>query len=653
MSHDQIAGENAGFGAFKLNPAILQTLQDVGYTEPSPIQARTIPLLLDGHDVLGLAQTGTGKTAAFALPILQHWRADLDRPQALVLAPTRELAIQVAEAFKRYAQNLPGFKVCAIYGGQDMRTQLRALRQGVHVVVATPGRLMDHLRRNSVDLSQVNRVVLDEADEMLRMGFQEDVQWILEHLPEERQTALFSATMPDGVRRIAENHLNQPERVEIARKERTAEHIEQHYCVIPRGWDKMQVLSRLLEMGGVDAAIIFVRTRGATTEVAQQLEQMGYRAAAINGDMNQTQRERSIDALKEGRLDLLVATDVAARGIDVSRISHVFNFDPPHDQESYIHRIGRTGRAGRSGQAILFVTPRERHLLRGIERVTRKAMTPLTLPGQEQLAQYRRNNLIDQVAADLGQVEDMDFFRGVVREICQRHQISPEEAAAALCCRLQLNKPLQMKGREAFIPSAGFEDEQRGRKGKGKPNAAQGGPRPSGPRGRRGQDGVALVRYRVEVGQEHQVRPSDLVGAIANEGGIHPDYIGAIQIRDQYSLIEMPAEMPQDVFHGLSKLWVRNRPLKIRVDQGPPGGGGGGRRSGPDDRSDRNKRFEGRPQEGNRRPEQGPREEGGFATKAPRKPSFGKGKKAGAQAPRKKAHFDADAPLRKVAGGAY
>lgn len=565
MSQDESAGCNTGFGAFNLNSALVDTLAALNYTEPSPIQARTIPALLDGRDVLGLAQTGTGKTAAFALPVLQRWQRGIDQPQALVLAPTRELAIQVADAFKGYARQMRGFKVAAIYGGQDMRAQLRTLRQGVHVVVATPGRLMDHLRRGSVDFSSVNTIVLDEADEMLRMGFQEDVEWILEHLPEERQTALFSATMPNGVRRIAEQHLNDPIRVEIASKQRTAEHIEQHFCMIPNGWNKFQALQRTLEVSEVDAAIIFVRTRGGTVELAQQLEQAGYRASAINGDMNQVQRERSINALKNGRLDILVATDVAARGIDVSRITHVINYDPPHDQESYIHRIGRTGRAGRSGQAILFITPRERHTLRSIERVTKQPMKAMELPSNKDLAQHRRQNLIQRIADDFGEIKDPDFFRQVVREICQRHQLSPEDVAATLLFRVQAKQPLQLPPDE--LP------KQRQRFERGADDRRERGGRRDDERGQRRnkrqrRPDVDLSVYRADVGQQHEVRPGDLVGAIANETGIHPDYIGSIQIRDRFSLIEMPTELPADVMQKLGKVWVRNRPLKLQLDQG-------------------------------------------------------------------------------------
>lgn len=640
MSQDDIAGADTGFGAFKLNTALQQTLEDLNYTEPSPIQARTIPLLMEGRDVLGLAQTGTGKTAAFALPILQGWQREISQPQALVLAPTRELAMQVAEAFKSYAKNIRGFKAAAIYGGQDMRAQLRTLRQGVHVVVATPGRLMDHLRRGSVDFSAVNTVVLDEADEMLRMGFQEDVQWILEHLPEERQTALFSATMPPGVRRIAEEYLNNPERVEIASKQRTAEHIEQHFCMIPRGWNKFQALQRTLEVSNVDAAIIFVRTRGATTELSQQLEQKGYRAAAINGDMNQAQRERSIDALKQGRLDLLVATDVAARGIDVARISHVINFDPPHDQESYIHRIGRTGRAGRSGQAIMFITPRERGALRSIERVTRTPMKPMDLPTNKDLAKHRRDNLIQQVADDLGQIEDVDFYRQVVKEICQRHQMSPEEAAAALIYRVQAQKPLQLPKdempaartrRDRFEGDHRFSDRrERGERGD------RGRKRERG--GNRRRSDMDLVAYRAEVGSEHEVRPGDLVGAIANETGIHPDYIGSIQIRARHTIIEMPADIPKDVFEKLGKVWVRNKPLKIQRDSGEIA-----------NFQARPRRFRDRNENGG-----GTRDERSFSERRRSGPNKGGDKRHASKGPRgKKPGFDADAPLRKAAGADF
>ena len=362
-----------------LSAPVMASVTEVGYESPSPIQAATIPALLEGKDVLGQAQTGTGKTAAFALPILSRLKLDQKKPQALVLAPTRELAIQVAEAFQRYANKIPGFVVLPIYGGQGYAPQLTALKRGVHVVVGTPGRVIDHLDRGTLDLSELTTLVLDEADEMLRMGFIDDVEAVLKKTPPTRQVALFSATMPPVIRRIAQTYLRDPQEVTITAKTTTATNIRQRYWFVS-GMHKLDALTRILEAEPFEAMIIFARTKLGTEELAQKLQARGLAAAAINGDVQQQQRERTIQQLKDGKLDILVATDVAARGLDVERISHVLNYDIPYDTESYVHRIGRTGRAGRSGDAILFVTPRERHLLRAIERATRQPITQMQLP---------------------------------------------------------------------------------------------------------------------------------------------------------------------------------------------------------------------------------------------------------------------------------
>ncbi|GAB4192575.1 MAG: DEAD/DEAH box helicase [Wenzhouxiangellaceae bacterium] len=578
---DSHAGDTpASFALFELRPALLEALQDVGYEQPSPIQAAAIPALLAGRDVLGLAQTGTGKTAAFALPILNALEADQHTPQALILTPTRELAIQVAEAFKRYANRLPRFSVAPIYGGQDMRTQLRLLKNGVQVVVGTPGRIMDHLRRGSLDLSALHTVVLDEADEMLRMGFIDDVEWILEHAPAERQTALFSATMPTAIRKIAQQHLRDPETLRIASKTNTAEQIEQAYWLVPRGGNKLDALTRILEVSDFDAMIVFVRTKNATVELAQRLEARGHRAAAINGDMNQSQRERTIAALRAGRLDILVATDVAARGIDVTRVSHVINFDIPYDSEAYIHRIGRTGRAGRSGQAILFITHRERHLLKAIERTTRQPISAMQMPSNQAIAQRRRRQFIAQVGDSLENVEALDFYRDVAREIAQSYQLKPEEVAALLVHQLQLERPLQPPPEEFPGASGGQHNDKPGKQRQPKAQAKQqdqsddGGKPARQSRKHSRHSDIDLIRYRVEVGQQHSAKPSDLVGAIANEIGLDPDFIGAIDILDDHSYVELPAGMPKELFNHLRKVWVRNQRLQISIADEQPAASG-------------------------------------------------------------------------------
>lgn len=581
------AGEEAypDFAAFALSAPLMQALNQVGYEQPSPIQAAAIPVLLAGHDVLGLAQTGTGKTAAFALPLLHQMRIEQHKPQTLVLTPTRELAIQVAEAFRRYASQLRGFQVAPIYGGQDMRGQLRLLKRGVHVVVGTPGRIMDHLRRGSLDLSALSHVVLDEADEMLRMGFIEDVEWILEHAPEKRQTALFSATMPAAVRRIAKRHMHDAKTISIAGQSAPAEQIEQGYWLVPRGENKLDALTRLLEVEDFDAMIVFVRTKNATAELAEKLEARGFSAAAMNGDMNQAARERTINALKKKRLDILVATDVAARGIDVERISHVINFDIPYDGEAYIHRIGRTGRAGRSGKTILFITQRERHLLRSIEKTIRQPITAIQMPSNHAIAERRMRQFISNIGQVLEEQNDLSFFRKVVRETSNEYQINAEEVAAALVYLQQLERPLTPRPERAPRPERRNErPDERSRHDKKRrdensfkhpgagsdgPDQRQAGEKPTQPAKKKkrksGDDDVIMTEYRVEVGALDQVRPTDLVGAIANESGLDADYIGQIQIMDDHSLIELPDGMPKEIFRHLGKIWVRNKQLRLSV----------------------------------------------------------------------------------------
>lgn len=542
------------FSDLDLSTNLIQALESVGYEQPSPIQAQSIPPLLDGRDLLGIAQTGTGKTAAFALPLLSNVDLSLKSPQVLVLTPTRELAIQVAEAFMRYAQFMKGFHVLPLYGGQDMRTQLRQLSRGVHVIVATPGRAMDHLRRGTLKLDQLRTVVLDEADEMLRMGFIEDVEWILEQTPDDRQVALFSATMPEKIERIANRYLSDPAEVRIQAQQTTVERIEQRYVVVPAN-RKMEALTRILEVEEFDAMIIFVRTRNAAVEVAEKLEARGFASAAINGDMNQTLRERTINNLKQGKLDVLVATDVAARGLDVSRITHVFNYDVPYDTEAYVHRIGRTGRAGRSGTAILLVTHRERRMLRAIESATRQKLKTMDIPSLTQLAKKRSEQFKAQVQETItDQGEQLDFFRNLLLEICEESSHPIEDVAAALAYRSQLENPLQV----ALNEDDEFEK-----------------PRPS--RGRSSDmSGMQSQRYRLAVGRSHNVKPGDIVGAMANEAGIEPRHIGDIRIFDAYTVIELPTGMPKELLAELQKVRIRNTRINMREWDERPGGGGGG-----------------------------------------------------------------------------
>ncbi|NWG30089.1 MAG: DEAD/DEAH box helicase [Rhodocyclaceae bacterium] len=540
------------FAALALPPFLLSTLAEVGYETPSPIQAACIPHLLAGRDLLGEAQTGTGKTAAFALPLLARLDLAKKMPQALVLTPTRELAIQVAEAFQKYAHHMPGFHVLPIYGGQSMVIQLRALSRGAHVIVGTPGRIMDHLERKSLDLTQLKTLVLDEADEMLRMGFIDDVEWILEHTPDERQTALFSATMPEPIRRIASRYLREPEQVKIRATTATVSTIKQKYWKVA-GADKLEALTRMLEVEeDFDAAIVFVRTKTATVELAERLEARGYEAAALNGDMTQGLREQVIERLKSGSLDIVVATDVAARGLDVPRISHVINYDIPYDTEAYVHRIGRTGRAGRTGVAILFVSPREMRMLKAIERATRQPIEPVGLPTRGEVAERRVQQFRQQILDTLAE-ENLDFFYEVVRRIESEDGLATRQIAAALAYLVQRERPLRPEGFEAPVDAVSsapsFEKHER------KPRAA--------PSAQRDFARAPIVRYRIEVGRSQGALPKEIVGAIANEGGIDGRLIGQIHLFDDYSTVELP-ELPPEILETLKRTRVRQQPLRIR-----------------------------------------------------------------------------------------
>ncbi|MGV6808758.1 MAG: DEAD/DEAH box helicase [bacterium] len=561
------------FDDFALAAPILKSIQEVGYETPSPIQAASIPPLLDGHDLLGQAQTGTGKTAAFSLPLLS--RIDLSRtvPQLLVLTPTRELAIQVAEAMQKYAHHLPGFLILPVYGGQGMGHQLRQLKRGVHVVVGTPGRIIDHLSRKTLDLSQLSALVLDEADEMLRMGFIDDVESILEHTPQDRQVALFSATMPPAIKRIAMQHLQNPVEIRIKNKASTVVKIRQRYWLV-RNINKLDALTRILEVTDFDGLIIFVRTKNSTEELAERLEARGHAAAALNGDLNQQQREKTVDRLKEGKLDILVATDVVARGLDVPRISHVVNYDVPHDTESYVHRIGRTGRAGRSGEAILFIAPREKRMLNSIERATGQSIEQMRLPTRKDIEGHRIDQF-KQSVIDAQTVEDLDFFKDLMENIQQENDYDMSQLAAGMAYLLQKDNPLQPD-----INDEAAEPARRERQGNHE----------SGRRGRQRQDvDCAMQTYRLEVGQSHGAEPRQIVGAIANEGNLDSQYIRKITIHKHFSLVDLPADLSSDLLGHLKNTRVAGRKINISPDRGRPSGNGGGRYEGNHERGYRDR----------------------------------------------------------------
>lgn len=551
------------FADLALSAPILQALSEVGYETPSPIQAACIPHLLEGADILGEAQTGTGKTAAFALPLLERLDPAVRGPQILVLTPTRELAIQVAEAFQKYARYLRDFHVLPIYGGQSMVVQLRQLSRGAQVIVGTPGRVMDHLERKSLDLSHLKAIVLDEADEMLRMGFIDDVEWILEHTPESRQTALFSATMPDAIRRVAHTYLRSPKEVKIKAATSTVSAITQRYWQV-RGVNKLDALTRILEVEeSFDAAIIFVRTKIATEELADKLEARGYAAAAINGDMNQGMRERVIEQLKAGTLDILVATDVAARGIDVPRITHVINYDIPYDTEAYVHRIGRTGRAGRQGVAILFVAPRERGMLRAIERATRQPIEQISLPTREDVEGRRIAQLTERMLAAI-ETEDMQYFGEVLGQLAEENELSLDDIAPALLYLVQRDRPLRVEenGRGWDVATSPAEGGAR------RPEREVSAPREDRPPRERAPkhdfgSNVRSRRYRIEVGRAHGVMPKEIVGALANEGGIDGRLIGQIDLFEDFSTVDLP-ELPEPLLGVLKRTRVRGQAIAIR-----------------------------------------------------------------------------------------
>ena len=537
----------SSFRELALAEFLITALDKIGYETPSPIQVAIIPQILAGRDVLGQAQTGTGKTAAFALPLLSRINTGSNATQVLVLAPTRELAIQVAEAFQSYAVNMQGFHVLPIYGGQNYSHQLRQLKRGAHVVVGTPGRVMDHMRRGSLVLDNLECLVLDEADEMLRMGFIDDVEWVLEQTPANRQVALLSATMPKEIRSIAKKHLSNPEEVTIKAKTITADSIHQRYWVGSNNL-KLEALTRILEFENFDATLIFVRTKKSTTELSEKLEARGYAAAALNGDIIQSQRERTVDRFKKGHLDIVVATDVAARGLDVDRITHVINYDIPYDNEAYTHRIGRTGRAGRKGEAILMITPREKRMLRSIEQATRQSIEPMSLPSTAVLNDQRVAKFKEKITETLG--TDTGFFQNILKEFQQESDADIIDIAAALAKLFQGDKPLLLKDLPKPTRES-FRDDDRGQRQR----------RPQQRREKTVDEG--MERFRIEVGRTHGVKPGNIVGAITNESGLNSRYIGSISIMDNYSLVDLPADMSSAICDHLSKIRVSGQQLKL------------------------------------------------------------------------------------------
>lgn len=615
------------FADLGLKAPILEALNDLGYEKPSPIQAECIPHLLSGRDVLGMAQTGSGKTAAFSLPLLNNIDPDLRAPQILVLAPTRELAVQVAEAMTEFSKHMRGVNVVALYGGQRYDVQLRALRQGPQIVVGTPGRLLDHLKRGTLDLSKLSGLVLDEADEMLRMGFIEDVETIMAQIPEGHQTALFSATMPEAIRRITRRFMKEPQEVRIRSSVTTRPDISQSYWSV-YGMRKNEALVRFLEAEDFDAAIIFVRTKNATLEVAEALERSGYNSAALNGDMNQALREQTLERLKDGRLDILIATDVAARGLDVERISLVVNYDIPMDSESYVHRIGRTGRAGRAGRALLFVENRERRLLRNIERTMKLTIPEAELPNAELLGKRRLEKFAAKVQQQL-ESSDLDQYRALLSQIqpvAEGEELDMETLAAALLKMAQGERSLIVPPDAPMRPKREFRDRDDRFERRGDRNDR--GPRGDRPeRGgedrprRERRDAGEMELYRIEVGRDDGVEVRHIVGAIANEGDISSRYIGNIKLFGSHSTIELPKGMPGEVLQHFTRTRILNKPMNMQLlgdaQPRPDRGGerrGGGRGFGGERREggrSEGRGGEGRRFSGERRENRGPRREEG------------------------------------------
>jgi ATP-dependent RNA helicase DeaD len=586
------------FESLGLSVPVLKAVKQLGYEQPSPVQAQSIPILLAGKNLLGTAQTGTGKTAAFALPFLSQLDEKQKTPQILVLTPTRELAIQVAEAFQSYAKHIKGFHVLPIYGGADIAGQLRGLKRGAQVVVGTPGRMLDHLRRRSLDLSQVRGLILDEADEMLRMGFIDDVETILAKTPDDCQRALFSATMPPAIRRVTTKYLGDAETVSIESKTKTVERIEQQYVTV-KSHQKMDALTRFLEVESFDGMIIFVRTKSSTVDIAERLEARGFSSAALNGDLSQALRERTINRLKKGQIDVVVATDVAARGLDVERISHVINFDIPYDNESYVHRIGRTGRAGRDGKAILFITPKENRLLRSIEKSTRQSIKPLTMPSNEEVSGLRIQQFTDQLMKTMENPK-LDKFRSLIEKLVTDNELDITDVATALAFENQKDRPLFPRLDAIATPSLSRSDRapnprdnkrdgRKDRNDRGADHKERSGRPKRESVDKSGRDpNVAMVTYRLEVGHNDGVSPSNIVGAIANEADISSQYIGEIKLHDDYSTVDLPEGMPSELLTHLQKVRVCAKPMRISVHNGgaAPAGGAYGKKASKKEKKD-------------------------------------------------------------------
>ena len=563
--------EPVTFESLNLSPAILKAVEELGYKTPSEIQAQCIPLLLERKDVLGLAQTGTGKTAAFALPLLNNIDPSVKQPQILVLTPTRELAIQVAEAFEQYAKHTRGVEVLALYGGQSYRIQLSALRRGAQIIVATPGRLIDHINRGTIKFDALQALVLDEADEMLRMGFIDDVENIMEKTPREKQTCLFSATMPKQIQNISSKYMNNPEQVHISARNSTVSSVEQVF------WNahvhKNKAIVRFLEAEQYEGAIVFVRTRNDTVQLAELLEREGFSAAPLNGDMNQQARERTVDRLKSGMLNVVIATDVAARGLDVDRLSLVINYDIPQDSEAYVHRIGRTGRAGRTGKAILFVKHNERYLLKNIIRHTKSEIAQVELPTAKVVEEKRINALQEKLTLAL-ENKDITFFNEVAANMAQKLELAPEDLAGALLCLAQQQSPIKVEEvkiqpRERNERNPRNDRNDRGDRGRRNERCGERAERK--PRERNSRDAGPMDTYRIEVGREHGVQVKNIVGAIANEADISSKFIGDIRLHDSHSTVQLPQNMPKDVLDHFQKVFICKRPMGMTLtqDQGP------------------------------------------------------------------------------------
>ena len=567
--------EPVTFESLNLSPAILKAVEELGYKTPSEIQAQCIPLLLERKDVLGLAQTGTGKTAAFALPLLNNIDPSVKQPQILVLTPTRELAIQVAEAFEQYAKHTRGVEVLALYGGQSYSIQLSALRRGAQIIVATPGRLIDHINRGTIKFDALQALVLDEADEMLRMGFIDDVENIMEKTPREKQTCLFSATMPKQIQNISSKYMNNPEQVHISARNSTVSSVEQVF------WNahvhKNKAIVRFLEAEQYEGAIVFVRTRNDTVQLAELLEREGFSAAPLNGDMNQQARERTVDRLKSGMLNVVIATDVAARGLDVDRLSLVINYDIPQDSEAYVHRIGRTGRAGRTGKAILFVKHNERYLLKNIIRHTKSEIAQVELPTAKVVEEKRINALQEKLTLAL-ENKDITFFNEVAASMAQKLELAPEDLAGALLCLAQQQSPIKVEEVKIQPRERNERNDRnprsndRGDRGRRNERPERGGERAERkPRERNSRDAGPMDTYRIEVGREHGVQVKNIVGAIANEADISSKFIGDIRLHDSHSTVQLPQNMPKDVLDHFQKVFICKRPMGMTLtqDQGP------------------------------------------------------------------------------------